>query len=487
MTILVALTVLFAVFVVIPAIVTSFLRNVEAGTIRLVTRWGGTTTIYKGPGKSFEIPLLTTGTTISAMAINVDLDITDQTADVDRNGVPAPIKVRVLASAIVSVGTTDTMIQTAANRFFSKPDEEQMSTLVDLLSSSGRRAVNLLTHDQLFSAKTVPAAAIEKAQVVDLSVPLKDAEEDDDPLAIIIRKACSRELTDLGLGFNSLNIKVVMSEVAEARRRQSAAEAQANAEIVAAEQSRRAKEAQLTAERSISNSQRELEETKAANAALIAEAEIRKQQAMEVAESKRREASTEAAANADIVAAEQARRARQAQLTAEQVLNNSQRELEQTKAANAALVARAEAERQEALAVQRTAELKATQIAQANADAEKLGIDAAAQAEAQATRIREIAEANAEAIRKVNEAVREGGEAYLRYRQLELMPQIAPQIATALAQAKLVTISGGGNGGGAAETATNQISQVIQTVLAAQIVGKTNLLESAQPNGVPAK
>jgi hypothetical protein len=49
-------------------------------------------------------------------------------------------------------------------------------------------------------------------------------EEDDDPLAIIIRKACSRELTDLGLVFNSLNIKVVQSEVAEARRRQSAAE-----------------------------------------------------------------------------------------------------------------------------------------------------------------------------------------------------------------------------------------------------------------------
>ena len=56
-------------------------------------------------------------------------------------------------------------------------------------------------------------------------------EDEDDPLAVIIRKACSRELTDLGLVFNSLNIKVVQSEVAEARRRQSAVEAQANAEI----------------------------------------------------------------------------------------------------------------------------------------------------------------------------------------------------------------------------------------------------------------
>jgi flotillin len=59
----------------------------------------------------------------------------------------------VLASAIVSVGDSDELIKTAANRFFAKRDDEQMSTLTDLLSSSGRRAVNLLTHDQLFSAK----------------------------------------------------------------------------------------------------------------------------------------------------------------------------------------------------------------------------------------------------------------------------------------------------------------------------------------------
>src|SRR5437868_11741477 len=90
---------------------------------------------------------------------------------------------------------------------------------------------------------------------------LQGMEDDDDPLAIIIRKACSRELTDLGLGFNSLNIKVVMSDVAEARRRMSAAEAQANAEIVAAQQARRAQEAQIEAQRAISDSQRGLEET----------------------------------------------------------------------------------------------------------------------------------------------------------------------------------------------------------------------------------
>src|SRR5215212_9368154 len=152
--------ILLGVFVVIPTIVASFLRNVEAGTIRIVTWLHGGTVMYRGPGKSKEIPLLTTGTTLSSKAINVDLDITDQTADLDERGTPQPIKVRVLASAIVSVGDTDSMIKTAANRFFSKSPADQENILIDLLSSSGRRAINLLTHDQLFSAKTAPPIAL---------------------------------------------------------------------------------------------------------------------------------------------------------------------------------------------------------------------------------------------------------------------------------------------------------------------------------------
>src|ERR1700741_2086089 len=149
---------LLFVLVVMPLVVASFLRNVEAGTIRMVSWLNGGTVIYRGPGKSKEIPLLTVGTTISSKVINVDLDITDQTADIDDTGIPRPIKVRVLASAIVSVGDSDVLIRTAANRFFSKSDADQLSTLTDLLSSSGRRAINLLTHDQLFSAKATPSA-----------------------------------------------------------------------------------------------------------------------------------------------------------------------------------------------------------------------------------------------------------------------------------------------------------------------------------------
>jgi flotillin len=396
-TLIIGLIVLTSV--TIPLIITAFLKDVAAGSIRLVTWWRGSMKIYRGPGKCYEVPLLTNGTTISSKVINVDLDITDQTADVDSSGVPNPIKVRVLASAIVSVGDSDELIKTAANRFFAKSNDEQMAALTDLLSSSGRRAVNLLTHDQLFSAKSSVGG---KAQLPGGSEDLSllhvtvAAEEDDDPLAIIIRKAGSRELTDLGLVFNSLNIKVVQSEVADARRRQSAAEATANADIVAANQNRRAKEAQLDAERSISNKQRELEQTRLGNGVLIAEAE---------------------------------------------------------------------AKLQDALARQKASELKATQIAQANADSEAIQI---------------AAEAQAGQIRKIAEAIREGGEQFLRYRQIEMLPDIAPAIAQALAQAKLITLHSSAEGGDAASATTDSITNVVRTVLAAQIISRNGLVETPE-------
>ena len=91
-TLLIVAAIVFGVLVALPVIVASFLRNVDAGTIRLVSWLNGGSVIYRGPGKSKEIPLLTIGTTISSKVINVDLDITDQTADLDGDGTPQPIK-----------------------------------------------------------------------------------------------------------------------------------------------------------------------------------------------------------------------------------------------------------------------------------------------------------------------------------------------------------------------------------------------------------
>ena len=58
--------VVIGVVFLVPVLVSAFLRNVEAGTIRIVSWFGGYSAIYRGPGKSKEVPLFTTGTTISS-------------------------------------------------------------------------------------------------------------------------------------------------------------------------------------------------------------------------------------------------------------------------------------------------------------------------------------------------------------------------------------------------------------------------------------
>ncbi len=162
--ILIILIAVAAVFALVPVIVNAFLRNVNAGEIRLVSWMGGAPKIFRGPCKATLVPLFTVSSVIPAQAINVDIEITDQTADIDATGRPAPVKVTVRASAIVSVGENNGMVNTAANKFFSKPPMGQLSTLTDVLSSAGRRAINLLKHDQLFNARSGSTAIALAAQ-----------------------------------------------------------------------------------------------------------------------------------------------------------------------------------------------------------------------------------------------------------------------------------------------------------------------------------
>jgi len=369
------------------------LHDVAAGEIRLVTWLQGSTVTYRGPGKSKEIVLLATGTTIPNRAIKIDLDVTEQTADLDELDKPRAIEVQVQASAIVTVGESDDTIKTAATLFFSNPEATRSSILTDLLSSAGRRAINLLKHDDLFSMKTTPR-------------PSEDAE---DSLARLWRKLCADGLAGFGLMLNSLNINTVRSPEAEAQRRQTIALAQANADIVTAAQALRAREAVLDSERTISHKERELEETRAANAGLIAQATARRQEV------------------------------------------------------------------------------------QAKANAEKVRVEAQAAADAlrgaqfglalnEAIRITKIAAAQTDGLRKVNDAVREGGETYFRYRLAEMLPQIAPAVANALAESKAATATGDGDG--APGPGVSGLISLIQSVLADQPAVRPERSGVAQADGV---
>ncbi|HKI96811.1 MAG TPA: hypothetical protein VJ992_16090 [Gemmatimonadales bacterium] len=409
-----------AVVVFTPLIVSSFLRDVEAGEIRLVSWLNGTLRIYRGPCKATVVPILTVSRVIPAQAINVDIEITDQTADLDANNVPAPVKVTVRASAIVSVGEDDAMVNTAANKFFSKPAGEQLNTLTDVLSSAGRRAINLLRHDQLFNSRggagapstavaTRPGDAIERVDELPRG--------EDDELAVIIKEACSRELLDLGLSFNSLNIKAVLSEVADARRREAAARAKASA---------------------------------------------------------------------DVVQAQEEQRARIAQLAAEEKINDQERALKTQIAANGAAIARAEAERQAAVQGQRRAELSASQITQAQADAEQNVIALEAEGRAQAARILAVAQAEAEAIRQKAQALKDAGNIYLDLRRLELAPDLTRQVADALAGGQFINFgtSGGNGANSAVSSGSDDILRVVQTLVAAQVL-TGNEKASSKPQQVP--
>jgi len=398
-------------------IITTFLRSVDAGEILLASR-GRNLKIYRGPSKALIVPVITQVRFIPAQAINVDIEITDQTSDVDQNGRSAPVKVTVRASAIVSVGEDEAMVNTAANKFFSKSGNEQLSTLTDVLSSAGRRAINLLKHDQLFNARSggpSPSTALATTGTTDLALPSRG---EDDELAVIIKDACSRELMDLGLSFNSLNIKAVLSEVAEARRRESAARAKADA---------------------------------------------------------------------DVVQAQEEQRARIAQLEAAQKINDQERALNMQVAANGASIARAEAEKQAAVRQQREAELGASQITQARADAEQNVIQQEAEGRAQAARIRAIAEAEAQAIRMKAQALADAGSAYLDLKKLELAPELTAQVAAALSNSQFVNFgtTGGGSGDhGAVSSGSDDVLRVVQTLMAAQVLtgGKVGAAKDERPS-----
>lgn len=405
-SVLVAVGTVIGVVVLTPVIVSSFLRDVAAGEIRLVSWLNGKLRIYRGPCKATVVPVLTVSRVIPAQAINVDIEITDQTADVDASGAPAPVKVTVKASAIVSVGEDDAMVNTAANKFFSKSPAEQLNTLTDVLSSAGRRAINLLRHDQLFNSR--PAAPPPVQAGADARSLVDEGE--DDELAVIIKEACSRELMDLGLSFNSLNIRAVLSEVADARRREAAARAKASA---------------------------------------------------------------------DVVQAQEERRARVAQLEAMQKINDQERAYHTQVASNGAAIARAEMDRQGAARGQREAELSATQITQAHADAEQNVIQYEAAGRAEAARIRAIAEAEADAIRMKAQALRDAGDVYMDLRRLELAPELTQRVAEALASSQFINFGGGGDGHSAVATGYDDVMRVVQTLMAAHVVGESPALKPA--------
>lgn len=195
-------------------------------------------------------------------------------------------------------------------------------------------------------------------------------------------------------------------------------------------------------------------------------------------EAKRRTVEAETRASAEIAVALQTRRAREAQLESERAISDRERELEQARSDNAGLIAQAKARQQtieaEANAQRVRAEAEAAQEALRGAQF-GLALD-------EALRITKIAAAQADGFRKVNETIREGGDSYFRYRLIEMLPQLTPAIAQALANANLVSAKGDG---APHALATSGVTEVIQSALAGQLSQVENLTDP--PNHRPTR
>jgi flotillin len=378
------------------------LRDVPAGEIRLVAWPLEGRRIYRGPTKSKELFPLTSATTISSKLITVELDLSDQVADLDAEGARRSIPVHVMATAIASVGQSDLMVLKAATEFFALTELAQGGTVKGVMTGACRSALNRMTHDELFLENTAIWDVTDELDATDAAdaaaehAPRTNADATnlipDHPLAMMVGKLCARELADLGLVLRSFNITALQSDVSDARRRRAMAEARADADIAIVAQTRRTREAELDSERIISERERDLAQARAHNSALIAEATARQQE----------------------------------------------------------IQARADAER---VRIEAEAAQQALRGAQFG-----LALD-------EALRITKIAASQAEGFRKVNNAIRDGEDSFFRYRLIEMLPQLTPAIAHALASAKVVSGGGAGN----AAVTTESINSIVQAALAQEL------------------
>ena len=144
---------------------------------------------------------------------------------------------------------------------------------------------------------------------------------------------------------------------------------------------------------------------------------------------------------------------------------------------NAALIAAAEAKKQEALSIQREAELRATQTAQATADAERTRIEATAKARRKPSASPLSPTRPLPAFARSTTQSPPAAKGISAIGRWNCCRRSRRPLPRALAQAKMVTICTGEEGEGAAGNVTENIAGVIRTVLAAQLVSKSGMLD----------
>ncbi|MBQ7679061.1 MAG: flotillin family protein [Butyrivibrio sp.] len=378
------------------------------------------------------------------------------------------INVNVDAVAKVRIGTGEEAIQLAAKNFLNKNPKQITEDLQDSLQGNMREIIGTL--------------------------PLKAINTDRDSFSDQVMEKASKDMNKLGIEILSCNIQNVtdenglisdlgMDNTAKIKKDAAIAKAQADRDvaIAKAEADKAANDARVLAQSEIAEKN---------NALAIKQAELKKladtknaeaDAAYEIQQQEQQKTIQAAMVNAQIAKAEREAELRQREVTvkeqelaadvekradAEKYQAEKVAEAELLKRQKAAEAAKyeqekaAEARKAQADAQKYAAEQEAAGI-KAKYDAEAAGIAAKGRAEAESIKAKGLAEA--EAMEKKAEAYRKYNGAAMAEMMIQIMPQMAAEIAKPLSQIDKINIYSTGDGSG--DSGAAQISGNMPVVM----------------------
>lgn len=432
----------------------------------IMSGWRKTPRMLVGQG-GVKIPLLERVDELFLGQITVDIQT--------KQSVPTNdfINVKVDAVAKVSVDDSDEARMLAAKNFLNMDANEIADQLRDSLEGNMREIVGTLS--------------------------LKEISTNRDSFSDQVKAAAAQDMQRLGIRVISCNIQNITDETglitdlgadntAKIRKDASIAKALADRDVAIkqAEAAKEANDAKVKAELEIAQRQNEL---------AIRKAELKKESDIKMAEADAayaiQEQEQRKTIEAATVDAEIAKATREEALRKQQVAVREQElaaeinkkadadKYEVSKQAEADLAKRQREAEARLYEQQKDAEAKKAQAEAVKYAMEQEAAGITAKAEAEANAIRMKGEAEAAAMDKKAEALKKYGKAAMAQMAIEVLPQVAAEVAKPLGQIDKITIFG--NGGGASSVSDNVplvMAKTIQTVKEATGVDIAEIMRS---------
>jgi flotillin len=360
------------------------------------------------------------------------------------------IRLNLDAVALVKVGGTENDVRAAAQRFLHQQDEIESFTQ-EVLAGSLRAIVGTLTVDEIIRDRAAFANAVAEEAV--------------------------HSLSNQGLVLDTFQVQDVHDDTNYLRDkgRPEAAAAARVAAIAEAEANREAAQARAKAQEQTSEAEKNLS---------IRQAEFKAETDRAAATAAAAGALTKAERDQEVLAQQEKVAVRQAELTERRLDTDVRRpadaerykaEQEAQARRNSAIFA-AEAEKAEAIAkaegsarqvelsavadAERTERLAQAELARRKAEAEAVRAEGLAEADAISAR----GAAKAEALTKEAAALKEFGEAALTQRAIEILPEVARELASPMAAIKDLTVISNDGAGSLSRSVGANLKETLEVV-----------------------